>query len=122
VKINVSKSSSVQAQDTSNPSRLSPCDYKLFFRNIVCFFSNALYPFVCSLYINTLQNIDDYRLQIDLFLKLPVKRYLTMNRYIGVDSYRKEEISYSLQLYIYISVSQYPPPQYIVKVSIYSQQ
>jgi len=27
-----------------------------------------------------------------------VKRYLAMNRYIGVDSYRKEEKSYSLQL------------------------
>ena len=50
-----SNSSSVQAQYTSNPSRLSPSDYKLFFLNIVCFFSNALYPFVCSLYINALQ-------------------------------------------------------------------
>jgi hypothetical protein len=53
--MSVSNSSSVQAQDTSKPSRHSPSDYKLFFHNIVCFFSNSLYLFVCSLYINALQ-------------------------------------------------------------------
>ena len=48
--INVSKSSSVQAQDTSNPSRLSPSDYKLFFRNNVCFFSNSYVAYILMLY------------------------------------------------------------------------
>ena len=49
------RSSGRNDPDSSKPSRHSPRDYKLFFRNIVCFFSNALYLFVCCLYINALQ-------------------------------------------------------------------